>query len=131
MSAHSPAPWTAYRMVHEETGEPMTPEQIGEYVCNSVKKSAVESGTTDFLIVKVEKEDGNADVCHVGNGPTSPANARLIAAAPDLLAALKTLLEDLADNWGDGVKDGQYDWLLTADAVDAALTAIGKAEGKL
>jgi hypothetical protein len=29
------------------------------------------------------------------------ANARLIAAAPDLLAALETALEMLIDSWGD------------------------------
>lgn len=86
---HTPGPWTVYRMVHELTQQPMSPEQVGEYVCNSVKKSAAESGTLDFLFVSCEKPSGPADVCHVGNGPTSPANARLIAAAPELLEALK------------------------------------------
>lgn len=94
MMPHTPGPWTACRMVHQQTGEDMTPEQVGEYVANSVIKSAAVSGSMAFLFVSCEKEDGPADVCHVGNGPTSPANAKLIAAAPDLLAALKELMED-------------------------------------
>lgn len=91
MMSHTPGPWTAYAMVHEDTNEPMTPEQIGEYVKNSVIKSAEQSGTLQFLFVSAQKPDGPADVCHVGNGPTSPANAKLIAAAPDLLEALKAV----------------------------------------
>lgn len=94
---HTPGPWTVYAMVHEDTNEPMTPEQIGEYVKNSVIKSAEQSGTRQFLFVSAQKPDGPADVCHVGNGPTSPANAKLIAAAPELLAALKTLRDRFPD----------------------------------
>lgn len=93
-TGHTLGPWTACRMVHELTDEPMSPEQVGEYVCNSVKKSAAESGSLDFLFVSANTDRGVRDVCHVGNGPTSPANARLIAAAPELLAACKLALKD-------------------------------------
>lgn len=79
---HTPGPWTTFRMTVDD--DLPTPEQIGEYVKNSVIKSAERSGTTDFLFVSCVKEDGESDVCHVGNGPTSPANAQLIAASPDL-----------------------------------------------
>jgi hypothetical protein len=34
-------------------------------------------------------------------GPNHEANARLIAAAPDLLAALETAYEMLVDSWGE------------------------------
>lgn len=106
---YTSGPWTAYAMVHEETNEPMTPEQIGEYVKNTVIKSAKTSGTLQFLFVSAQKPDGPADVCHVGNGPTSPANAKLIAAAPDLLEALKSLRErfnefGISSPWDDQVK---------------------------
>jgi len=121
---HTPGPWIAYHMTHAERGDNLTPEELGEYVCNSVKKSALASGTTDFLFVSAEKPDGPADVCHVGNGPTSPANAKLIAAAPDLLHAL-TMVRD-ADE--DCKRDGLPTIPAPARAcIDAALA---KAEGK-
>lgn len=59
------------------------------------------------------------------------ANARLIAAAPELLAALKTLLSVLPDNWGDAIKDGVLPaFHLLAEDMDSALAAIAKAEGR-
>ncbi len=75
----------------EFTKGPWTPcilnikkEVIGEYV-----QRCVDSSPDDrFFFVSVEKEDGPADICHVGNGPTSEKNAFLIAAAPDLYNAL-------------------------------------------
>lgn len=87
----APLPWQAVRLIHADTQEPMTPEQVGEYVRNSV---LVHPDSAEFYAVVCEKPDGSADVCHVGNGPTSPANAAFIAAAPqlvrDLLATLLT-----------------------------------------
>lgn len=119
-AAHSPGAWTVYSMASlDRAGDGLTPEEIGEYVTNSVKKSAEESGSLAFLFVSVETPDGPRDVCHVGNGPTSPANACLIAAAPVMLAALKNLTEALNDD-------------LTheqAEAWDDAMDAIAKAEG--
>jgi hypothetical protein len=77
----TPGEWQACRMVMEGEDRPLTAEEIGEYVMNSVRKSATESGTEDFLFIYVEKPNGPADVCHVGNGPTSPENADFIAHA--------------------------------------------------
>lgn len=74
----------------------MTPEDLGEYVKNAVINSAEQSGTMDYLFICCTKEDGDYDICHVGNGPTSPANARLIAAAPELLEALENCIELLS-----------------------------------
>jgi len=95
MSGHTPGPWKAYRMTNANTGELFTPDEVGEYVANTVRKSAEESGTIDFLFIGCEKDSGPADVCHVGNGPTSPANARLIAAAPEMLEALESVADQL------------------------------------
>lgn len=101
--------WTACRITHHERGDDLTPEEIGQYTANSVIKSRDESGSSAFLFVSVEKPDGPADVCLVGNGPTSAANAAYIAAvSPDVLltllasltqkdeeiAALKEVLDD-------------------------------------
>ncbi len=79
LASASPAPWTAYRLIHEDRGDDMTPDEVGQYAKNSVVKSASESGSSQFLAILVQKSDGPADVCHVGNGPTSPANATAIA----------------------------------------------------
>lgn len=94
--------WTAYRMVHEDTGELLTPEQLGEYVKNAVKVSAAVSGSHEFLFVSVETPNGPRDVCHVGNGPQSPVNAQFIAHARsdvpyllDLLASQVEVIQQL------------------------------------
>src|SRR5690606_24417669 len=81
-------------MVHGERGDAMTPEEIGEYVKNSVIVSAVLGGSLDrFLFIRAGEGDDARDVCHVGNGPAGPWNAHLIAAAPDMLEALRTAVQ--------------------------------------
>jgi len=95
MSEHTPGPWVVFRMVHDETQEPLTPEQVGEYVVNSIKKSAEESGTNDFLFVATVDKDG-PDICHVGNGPRGPINAALIAKAPDMQATIQSQADKIS-----------------------------------
>lgn len=121
MNAHTPGPWMPFVMVNQETGAQMTPEQVGELVKNSIIKSAIQSGTNEYVFVVAKKHDGEYDICHVGNGPDRKANARLIAAAPDLLEALR----DLCDHQFYGeISDSEIVlW-------DAARAAIAKAEGK-
>ena len=78
MSAqHTPGPWSAY-VLDKRLGD------IPAYV----EKCIAASQGTDFFFVSAEMPDGAVDVCHVGNGPRGLTNARLIAAAPDMLAAL-------------------------------------------
>ena len=85
MSKFTKAPWVPHNMTHEE-GRPMTAEEIGEYVTNSVKMGE----TGRFLFISAKHDDGgNCDVCHIGNGPHGPYNANLIAAAPDMYEALR------------------------------------------
>ena len=74
----TPSPWTAYRMTHADTGEPLTPEEVGEYVVNSIHKSAELSGTTDFLFVGTGTAKDGVDICHIGNGPNGPNGASTI-----------------------------------------------------
>jgi hypothetical protein len=85
MSAHTPGPWRVARL-------------------RSGAWAVVDRGTRDIVPSIFTQRDGGED----------EANARLIAAAPDLLAALKYLLE----------LGGDDDRRITADA------AIAKAEGK-
>lgn len=89
--------WTAYRMTTADGFEAdLRPHEIGEYVKNSVTKSWTESGSRQFLAVVVQKADGPADVCLVGNGPTSPANAKFIEAAHNAFGELLARARRLA-----------------------------------
>jgi hypothetical protein len=74
--------------------------------------------------------DGNLIACAVRN-ESMQANARLIAAAPDLLAALDAVIEDLEGNIDCGVDGGATrEWLEDAtNRLNAARAAIAKAKG--
>ena len=80
--AGTPGDWIALNMTHEE-GRPMTHEELGEYVKNSLNMGVPDK----FLFVSGEGDNGSVDVCHVGNGPKGGWNARRIARVPQLEAA--------------------------------------------
>ena len=89
----TPGPWVGCNMTHQDHGGQMTPEELGEYVCNSVKMG----DPNRFLFVSANHHDGNdVDVCHTGNGPRGTFNTALIALAPDL-ARLSIAAGELAD----------------------------------
>lgn len=82
--AGTPGPWSGHNMVGAG-GKPLTPDEIGEYVCNSVKMGK----EGQFLFVGGKHEDGgDCDICHTGNGPRGAANTARIARVPDMEAAL-------------------------------------------
>lgn len=90
--AGTEGPWSALNMVGDD-GLPMTPEQIGEYVTNSLRMA----DESRFLFVSAQCPDGGAcDVCHVGNGPRGPRNVRRIARVPEMEAALIEMAEALS-----------------------------------
>lgn len=106
MSKHTPGPWTVV-------------ERFG--FAGSVKGGVVReytNGTAQdqlFMVCCVQDDNGGHEATN--------ANARLIAAAPDLLAALRVLLRDVeAVNAG-----GQYG-LELYPAIYQAHAAIAKAE---
>lgn len=130
LAGHTPGPWAGVNMVHADHGGPMTPEEIAEYVCNCVKLG----DPNRFLFVSGKHDDGgDADICHTGNGPRGPANTRLIAAAPDLLATVHRLLDALdaeraltqraTDGWSK-VQDAQIDALDRAEKAEAELVRL-------
>lgn len=99
-SKHTPGPW----VVEDETDPMLTilaPSANGDVVAH---------------IVDVDWLDDPAKV-----GPQCLANARLIAAAPDLLEALTELTDAAAKVWSDPFIRG---------AVDRARAAILKATGE-
>lgn len=84
LEAGTPGPWSGHNMVGAG-GKPLTPDEIGEYVCNSVKMGK----EGQFLFVGGKHEDGgDCDICHTGNGPRGAANTARIARVPDMEAAL-------------------------------------------
>lgn len=66
----------------------------------------------------IEREENGAPVCSIPKGGSEP-NARLIAAAPDLLAAIKAMVEHYGDHDDD----------FSAEARAQARAALAKAEG--
>lgn len=92
MNKHTQGNWTVFNMVHAERGDAMTPEEIGEYVKNNVLKSIEDGGSAERFLFISTGEENAPDIALIGNGPNGPANAALIAAAPELLAALHDLV---------------------------------------
>jgi hypothetical protein len=62
-------------------------------------------------------------------GDILPEDARLIASAPDLLAALEVVLSSTCGNVGDDGYEGCI--RIEAKALDRAIAAISKAKGNL
>lgn len=69
---------------------PFSPEACARYVENCLNRGVL----AEFWFVGCVKPDGAADVCHVGNGPTSPANAEFIAQSRTLVPRLYDAVEE-------------------------------------
>lgn len=81
------------------------------------------SPTTGEHLIAGAKPGYLAEIRDCGSGDVS-ANARLIAAAPDLLACLRQLVKD-ADDTGESLKV----WYAAHPHLEAAREAIAKATG--
>ena len=68
MSKHTPGPWS------------LDTENVGDYLRGHVSVDAPDHGALALVVWKMEDDD---------QSPVCEANARLIAAAPDLLEALR------------------------------------------
>ncbi len=101
--SHTPGPWLAT----PTTGNPHNP--------NSLRMD----------IVTTTGEWNPAFVA----GDILPEDARLIASAPDLLAALEVVLSSTCGNVGDDGYEGCI--RIEAKALDRAIAAISKAKGNL
>jgi hypothetical protein len=112
---HTPGPWTTYG--------------LNEYDCPGVESKSSESIS---IVVFGNSLDENAGVL----GRTveeAKANARLIAAAPELLEALENIIDDLTEEYqlrAQSYTDGEPLTGALRSALDRARTAIAKAEGK-
>ena len=91
-------------------------------------------GKANAIVTSTHLASLDDDICEVYGGnmdddDTRQANARLIAAAPDLLAALRTLANQISPD-SDDYPDSSY-FRMMQDAEEKALAAIAKAEGKV
>jgi hypothetical protein len=113
---HTPGPWIAETETMENA----------RAVLDDVERMLWAGGAHNFTITTVRAPDnlptpppewsnGQVVVAFLGNGPTGPTNARVIAAAPDLLAAC----EAFADAFINGTDEGRY-----GEAFVKALVAI-------
>lgn len=114
MSAHTPSPWEAERGFRDAFSH-----GSGHY---TVEDDFITVWIGDEPEVEHEMAGRNHATVH---GPDQQANAAVIAAAPDLLAAAKRVLPYLADLIASsGLASGVGDRL----AYDALEAAIAKAE---
>lgn len=126
MSNHTKGRWI-YSYFCKSDGTPIvTVEDVAETIAGSARHSdrAELFGVT--LDDADQHEDGRSTVvCYTGNGPNAHNNARLIAAAPDLLAALDELMSAVADD-----DEGVRSTMRIGKALQAARAAIDKAESR-
>ena len=120
MSVHSPGPWH-WSFFCRADGQPI---QSVDDVAETIAGSARHSDRAELFGVTRNSPDGRSVVCYTGNGPNSHNNALLIAAAPELLEALRELLDAyVEENGGDMPTSDGHPAFLARDV-------IAKAEGK-
>lgn len=127
-TTHTPGPWS-YTWFCKPDGQPIeTVDDVAETIAGSARHS------TRAELFGVTLDDANEDergqatvVCYTGNGPNAHNNARLIAAAPDLLQALR----DYMANGGPHPETTSCGHPFACICPqEAALKAIAKAEGR-
>jgi len=116
-SKHTPGPWRLY-------------EAANTYYIHAEAGSYQREGQTCYYIGGLYDRDSFvADLIVTNQGPSGDANARLIAAAPELLEALQAVLA-MADTTAPRKQDDAITWRENDDlARGKALAAIAKATG--
>lgn len=135
---HTPGPWIFSEFCKAD-GSPI--ETVDD-VADTVRQSAQRGTRAQLFGVSLDDADTpdaegrSTVVCYTGNGPNAHNNARLIAAAPDLLAACKTLIryatqrDGAPADIGDVIMTFVEDGSTLNECLDAAAGAIDKAEGR-
>jgi hypothetical protein len=118
MSKHTPGPWWTDNLYYEAHPSNARTDIIA--AAKSDKHSGTKVAEASFSPTPSEY--------HVDNRKEAEANARLIASAPDLLAALKVFTDFPADVF-EGDHDGRYTMTVQLHDMRNARAAIAKAEG--
>jgi hypothetical protein len=127
MKTHTPGPWF---VVPDPQWEGKHPNHASRCICNVPQFAEVHPPT--------EGENGEWHVFHDQHGKTVclmtdtleiTANATLIASAPDLLAVLQQIADDV-EAWSDSGDSELFHARMHANAEDARF-AISKAKGNL
>ena len=109
MSGHTPGPWKV------RIGQKNNEKADGVFAC-------IEGGPDEFVLCDVWADVDELEA-------EAPFNARLIAAAPDLLAACKRIIDAIDPQRDEFVTEAAF--VEACEAIDAADLAIEKAEGAL
>ncbi len=127
---HTPGPWIFSEFCKAD-GSPI--ETVDD-VADTVRQSAQRGTRAQLFGVSLDDADTpdaegrSTVVCYTGNGPNAHNNARLIAAAPDLLAACR-----LVSALGEAERREDSDAVWTDEfrsIFEASEAAIAKAEGR-
>ncbi len=126
--AHTPGPW---KILPDPIWTGKHPFHDSRHIATAnaqVDYSNLDALSTDEHLRKQWVLESGSLICDLRDSPEHmQANARLIASAPDLLAALKRML---TANERYFVKDGTDDVAEVGKARNQAAAAIAKAEGK-
>jgi hypothetical protein len=125
VTRHTPGPWTEHPYTSVTKGICEANEQRPGFEHRDI---VIGSDKTVIAVVQSHTLPmPYSGYPHVDNDAELEANARLIMAAPDLLAALRLCEKCLpclrVDNWPPG-------FALKKEAIEAARAAIAKAEGR-
>jgi len=95
-STHTPGPW---HVVSDPQWEGKHPNHSHRFICNVPEFAHVYSPTVgEDDGWQVFHDENGRTICHMTDSVEIEANARLIASAPDLLAALERLTHPMADD---------------------------------
>lgn len=119
---HTPGPWGSHPFSNPESGLEVTSDNGQEWTW---WKLCVGSGQTIVATCEANTEIKNEGYPFPRTYDEAEANARLIAAAPELLEALQAIIQRENDfnRWGQGT-------LIGDSVADDARRAIAKATGK-
>ena len=119
---HTPGPWQMKK--NKKMSHTPGPGLILEEFGDSSKQNEV------IIMGWDEKAGESFDIAHaiIGEGVDAQANANLIAAAPELLAALNSLIKKISNNYNDYEDASAYRQI--EDAIKCGEEAIARAIGE-
>lgn len=121
MSAHTPGPWNIGKRLRRQErglGNVVETESLDVCACHEPFETDQLSGPPVICSMMANGQDWESGVAH--------ANARLIAAAPELFAALQAIFNEVAP----GKRPQSADSFLPEHFVEAAGAALAKARGE-